>query len=112
MIVSNDEAEVKKGMWSVVTFLERAECVFDAAILATPTGEMRNKFCDLNIERMSLIQHSEDITSYAKKLRALLGLLAVNEDVRDEMSCDDTRFGDATDNRNQLVKELVAMIKT
>lgn len=109
--MDNHKAEVKSGIWSLHTFLKRAECVFDYAILREPTGDERNKFCDLNIERMSLIQNTKDIENYARELHGLLDLLSMNEGVLDEMSCDDTRFGDAIDNRNQLVTKLVAIMK-
>lgn len=109
--MNNSKAEVKSGMWSVITFLARAELVFNVAILGTPTGDVRDALTELNIERLSLIEHRKDIESYAKKLRSLLDLLALNEGALDEMSCDDARFGEATDNRDELVKQLVAMMK-
>lgn len=109
--MNKSETEVKNEMWSIVTFLKRAECVFDQAILSTPTSKGRNKFCDLNIERMSFIEHAKEIVDYAKELRDLLDELLKNETERDEMSCDDMRFGDTTDKRNELVRKLAAHMK-
>ena len=109
--MNKSETEVKSSMWSIVTFLKRAECVFDQAILSTPTGEVRNKFCDLNLERMSFIEHSKEIVDYAKELRDLLDELLKNETEHDDMSCDDTRFGDTTDKRYELVRKLVVHMK-
>lgn len=42
----------------LLKFLEKAEYIFNCAILRTPTGEVRNKCTDLNIERMAFIEES------------------------------------------------------
>ena len=105
------KGEVRVGFRDVTTFLARAELVFNVAILGTPTGDVRDALTELNIERLSLIENSKSIAAYAKRLRALLDLLVINEDARDKMSCDDTRFGDTTNNRCELIKQLVAIMK-
>ncbi len=94
--MAEEEVKIKNNMFTTVTFLERAACVFDAAILATSTSEFRNKLTNLNMERMRLIEHMDEIQSYAKALHELLRKLTRNEIARDEMSCYDTHFGDTT----------------
>ena len=111
--MNETKTEARAAFWAVTTFLERAECVFDHAILSTPTGDTRNKFTDLNIERMLLIENSKGVTAYAKRLRALLDKIVANEKKRDEMSCDcGYCLGDVTQERDNLVAEIVKLMCT
>lgn len=51
----NELAKRWHAYMEMIKFLERAEFVFNCAILSTPTGDLRNKLTDLNIERMQFL---------------------------------------------------------
>lgn len=106
-----DETSIKSDYVKLLDFLERSEVVFQHAILSTPTGVSRNQFTDLNIERMQFIVEGAKTTIHLGRLHSMLDKMVTNEDARDEMSCDDTRFGDTTDTRNDLVREIVKLMK-
>ncbi len=44
---------------ALLTHLKKAELVYNAAILATPTGDFRNKLTEMNIERLQTITEAE-----------------------------------------------------
>lgn len=55
-------AEIAKrwnAYMEMIRFLERAELVFNCAILRTPTGDLRNDCTDRNIERMQFLAEAE-----------------------------------------------------
>jgi len=98
-------------MWTMITFLKRTELLFNTAINSTPTGEVRNAFTALNMERMLLIQNADKIESYAIKLHEVLNKIVETEKEIADLSSDDSRLGDASYERDQLVSQLVKIMQ-
>ena len=55
----NEVAKRWNAYREMIDFLEKAEYVFNCAILRTPTGKVRSECTELNIARMQFIEESK-----------------------------------------------------
>ena len=96
---------------TILKFLEESKIVFEMAILATPTGDVRNGFTELNIQRMEFIAEGNAIALHSIRLHTVLDKLVIAEEALAEMSSDDSRLGDARYSQKELIEELVKIMQ-
>ena len=96
---------------AILKFLGESRIIFDAAILGTPTGDVRNVFTELNMERMQFIAEGNAVALHSIRLHTVLDKIVIAEEALAEMSSDDSRLGDARYGRERLLEELVKILK-